>query len=57
VKREVISFTLKSVKPRDPMAKELLDRDGPYRARRVDPKTAYQRKPKHRSKFFQDRAE
>jgi hypothetical protein len=51
MRREVISFTLKSVKPRDIVAQAMLDRDGPYRAKRVAKAVEYQRKPKHRNRI------
>jgi hypothetical protein len=53
MKREVISFTLKSVKPRDMVAQAMLDRDGPYRAKRVAKAKAYKRNDKHRNRSYE----
>lgn len=45
--KNVISFRIDTPKKRNPLAKEVLDRDGPYRARRVRSAIEWRRKPKH----------
>jgi hypothetical protein len=53
VKHEVTSFLIKNVKPRNVVARNMLDRNGPYRERIVHPKKiAQNRRPKNAREAF-----
>lgn len=43
-------FQIEAPRRRDPYARELLDRDGPYRPRRVKSAVEWRRRPKHTGK-------
>ena len=48
MKRDILSFTVETMKPRNRVAREMLDRDGPYKPRQVKNSVQYQRREKHR---------
>ena len=55
MKHEIVSFLVKNVKPRNVVAKNMLDRNGPYRDRteRVK-KNTFVRRPKNAREAFAD---
>jgi hypothetical protein len=55
MKREVISFT--APKARNTVARDMLDRDGPYRAKVERSQKQFRRNEKHRNKSFSDYSE
>lgn len=50
---EVLSFKISRVQPRNHVARNMLDRNGPYRERIIHPKKIEQnRKPKNAREYF-----
>lgn len=49
MKREVISFT--AAKPRDIIARDMMDRNGPFKAKVECDQRKYRRNQKHRKNF------
>lgn len=53
MKNQTMSFLVKNVKPRNVVARDMLDRNGPYRERIVHPKKiAQNRRPKNAREAF-----
>lgn len=50
---KTISFVVKNRKPRNPIAQEMFDRDGPYKPRSVAKAKAFQRRPKHQGRGWE----
>jgi hypothetical protein len=50
MKRDIMSFTVEPMKPRNRVAEDLLDRNGPYKPKRVKSVVQYQRREKHRNR-------
>ena len=48
MKANLLSFTVQSMKPRNRVAQDLLDRNGPYKPKRIKSVDGYQRREKHR---------
>jgi len=53
MKREIFSFKIETMKPRNRVAEDMFDRDGPYKPKRVERKDTYRRREKH-SKQYSD---
>jgi hypothetical protein len=50
---EMMSFKVSRIQPRNHVARDMLDRNGPYRERVVHPKKTMQnRKPKNAREYF-----
>ena len=52
MKRDIISFVIEPIKPRNRVCEDMLDRNGPYKARREKNQVQYQRREKHRRRFY-----
>jgi hypothetical protein len=50
MKRDILSFTVQSMKSRNRVAQDLLDRNGPYKPKRIKSVDGYQRREKHRNR-------
>jgi hypothetical protein len=48
MKHNLLSFTVQSMKPRNRVAQDLLDRNGPYKPKKIKSVDGYQRREKHR---------
>ena len=48
MKHNLLSFTVEPMKPRNRVAQDLLDRNGPYKPKRIKSVDGYQRREKHR---------
>jgi hypothetical protein len=52
--KQVLSFVVPAVKPRNHVAQALLDRDGEFKPRTVKPRMAFKRKPKNAREALKD---
>ena len=50
MKHNLLTFTVQSMKPRNRVAQDLLDRNGPYKPKRTKNVDGYQRREKHRGR-------
>ena len=50
MKREIMSFSVEPMKPRNRVAQDMFDRSGPYKAKVQKDERRYQRREKHRSR-------
>jgi hypothetical protein len=50
MKRDIMSFTVEPMKPRNRVAEEMFDRSGPYKPKKVKSVVQYQRREKHRNR-------
>ena len=50
MKRQILSFLVEPMRPRNRVAQDMLDRNGPYKPKRVKTDVQYQRREKHRSR-------
>jgi hypothetical protein len=50
MKHNLLSFTVEPMKPRNRVAEDLLDRNGPYKPKKIKSVVQYQRREKHRNR-------
>jgi hypothetical protein len=50
MKHNLLSFIVEPMKPRNRVAQDMLNRDGPYKPKRVKSVVQYQRREKHRNR-------
>lgn len=50
MKRDILSFTVEPMKPRNRVAEDMFDRNGPYKPKKIKNVVQYQRGEKHRNR-------